>query len=147
MVGGPPLHCAIKKGGGRQHTERGSPCAAKPTENPSRSEGTQEQREAAASASLEFSPLQPTPSRRRRHRPRHRRPGVDLSASLVAALERISINEPEMAAGSSSSTGGEGFSTLFLSMYFRRSRISCTQNHRKEKEIPLDPYTVLILEA
>ena len=85
-------------------------CAAKPTENPSRSEGTQEQREAAVSASLAFPPLQPTSSRRRRHRPRHRRPGVDLSALLVAAFERISINEPEMAAGSSSNGGTEGLS-------------------------------------
>jgi len=30
----------------------------------------------------------------------------------VAALERISINEPEMAAGSSSSAGGDGLSLL-----------------------------------
>jgi len=99
----------VEAGGTRYEVHQ---CAAKPTENPSRSEGTQEQREAAASASLAFPPLQPTPSRRRRHRPRHRRPGVDLSASLVAALERISINEPEMAAGSSSSAGGDGLSLL-----------------------------------
>ena len=84
-------------------------CAAKTTENPSRSEGAQEQREASASASLALPPLQPTPSRRHRRRPRHCRPGVDLSASLVAALERTSINEPEMAAGSSS-TSGDGLS-------------------------------------
>ena len=59
---------------------------------------------------------------------------------------QITISEQGMA-GSNSSGGAEGFSTLFLSMYFRRSRISCTQNHRKEKEIPLDPYTVLILDS
>ena len=110
MVGGP--HCAalyreVEAGGTRHEVHL---CAAKPTKNPSRSEGTQEQREAAASASLAFPPLQPTSSRRRRHRPRHRRSGVDLSASLVAALERISINEPEMAAGSSSNGGIEGLS-------------------------------------
>ena len=88
-----------------------------PPKTLARSEGAQEQREAAASAPLAFSPLQLTPSRRHRHRPRHRRPGVDLSASLVAALERISINEPEMAA--SSSTGGDGlyFSLPVYSMF------------------------------
>ena len=95
-------------------------CAAKTTENPSRSEGAQEQREASASASLALPPLQLTPSRRRCHRPRHRRPGVDLSGPLVAALERISINEPEISTGSSSSAGGDGLSlytlTVFLSI-------------------------------
>jgi len=62
-------------------------------------------------------PLQSTPSRRRRYRPRHRRPCIDLTASLVAAFERISISEQGMA-GSNSSGGAEGFSTLFLSMCF-----------------------------
>ena len=48
--------------------------------------------------------------RRRCHRPRLRRYAHDASAPLVAALERISINEPEMAAGSSSNAGGDGLS-------------------------------------
>ena len=124
-------------------------CAAKPTENPSRSEGAQEQREAAASASLAFPPLQPTPSRRRRHRPRHRRPGVDLSASLVAALERISINEPEMAAGSSSSAGGDGLSLLShcIPSYtvYAIELETFALDVKKRKEILLDLYTVSIL--
>jgi len=46
--------------------------------------------------------------RRRCHRPRLRCYAHVASAPLVAALERISINEPEMAAGSSSSAGIEG---------------------------------------
>jgi len=49
--------------------------------------------------------------RRRCHRPRLRHYAHDASAPLVAALERISINEPEMAA--SSSAGGDG---LYLSL-------------------------------
>ena len=85
-----------------------------------RSEGAQKQREAAASAPrlsssstpLASSPPQPTPSRRLCSRPRHRHPGVDLSASIVAAFERIFISEPVMAAGSSSSAGGDGLSLL-----------------------------------
>ena len=128
-------------------------CAAKPTENPSRSEGTQEQREAAASASLAFPPLQPTPSRRHRHRPRHCRPGVDLSASLVAALERISINEPEMAAGSSSSTGGDGLSLSLLSHCVPSYTVYAVEletfalDAKERKEILLDLCTVPILES
>ena len=86
-----------------------------------RSEGAQKQREAAASAPrlsssstpLAPSPPQPTPSRRLCSRPRHRHPGVDLSASIVAAFERIFISEPVMAAGSSSSAGGDGLSLYF----------------------------------
>ena len=126
-------------------------CAAKPTENPSRSEGAQEQREAAASASLAFPPLQPTLSRRRRHRPRHRRPGVDLSASLVAALERISINEPEMAAGSSSSAGGDGLSLLSHCVpsytVYAIELETFALDAKKRKEILLDLCTVSILTA
>ena len=116
-----------------------------------RSEGAQEQREAAASASLAFPPLQPTPSRRRRHRPRHRRPGVDLSASLVAALERISINEPEMAAGSSSSAGGDGLSLLSHCVpsytVYAIELETFALDAKKRKEILLDLCTVSILTA
>jgi len=138
----------VEAGGTRYEVHQ---CAAKPTENPSRSEGTQEQREAAASASLAFPPLQPTPSRRRRHRPRHRRPGVDLSASLVAALERISINEPEMAAGSSSSAGGDGLSLLSHCVpsytVYAVELETFALDAKKRKEILLDLCTVSILES
>ena len=59
-------------------------------------------------ASLESSALPPSPLHRRsRRRQRRRHAGHDLTAPLVAAFERISINEPEMA-GSSSTGGSEG---------------------------------------
>ena len=88
--------------------------------------------------------LQPTPSRRRRHRPRHRQPGVDLSALLVAAFERISINEPVMA-GPSSSAGTEGpqsrCSLSFLCVIVVDLGFRCTQI-KERREILLDLYTV-----
>jgi len=61
----------------------------------------------------EDSPLPPSMliHRRRCHRPRLRRYAHDAFAPLVAALEQISINEPEIAA--SSSAGGDG---LFFSL-------------------------------
>ena len=64
-------------------------------------EGALEQRE--------VSPPPPALFHHHRHRPRRHRAGNALAASLVAAFERISINEPEMA-GSSSTSGTEGFS-------------------------------------
>ena len=119
-------------------------CAAKPTENPSRSEGAQEQREAAASALLAFPLLQPTPSRRRRHRPRRYCSGIDYTAPIVAAFERISINEPVMA-GPSSSASTEGplsrSSLSFLCVIVVDLGLCCIQI-KKEREILLDSCTV-----
>ena len=108
MVGGPPLRCAIKKGGGQQAlSTRFAVRRQTHRKTLARSEGAQEQRKAAASASLAFPPLQPTPSRRRRHRPRRHRFGIHHTAPIVAAFERICINEPVMA-GSNSAAGTEG---------------------------------------
>jgi len=56
--------------------------------------GALEQREAPP-------PPPPVLPHHRRHRPRRRRAGLDLNAPLVAAFERISINDPEMAGSSS----------------------------------------------
>jgi len=156
MVGGPPLRCAIKKGEGRRHTVRGSPCAAKPTEKTlARSEGAQKQREAAASAPhqpssstpLASPPPQPTPSRRRRFCPRHRRPGVDLSALFVAAFEQISINEPVMA-GPSSSAGTEGpqsiSSIYFLCVIVVDLGLCCTQIKERERNPTRSVHCVIL---
>jgi len=85
-----------------------------------------EQREAPPS------PLSPPPalSRRRRHRPRRHRSGIDYTAPIVAAFERICINEPVMA-GSNSAASSEGplpRSTLsFLYAIVVVLGFSCTQ--------------------
>jgi len=101
-----------------------------PPKTLARSEGAQEQRETAASAPLAFPPLRPTPSRRRRHRQRRHRSGIDYTAPIVAAFERIRINEPVMA-GSNSAAGSEGplpRSTLsFLYTIVVFLGFSCTQ--------------------
>jgi len=105
--------------------------------NPSRSRGALEQRESP-----------PLPStlvhRRRRHRSRLRRHVHDASALLVAAFERISINEHVMA-GPSSSAGTEGpqsrSSLSFLCVIVVDLGLCCTQI-KERREILLDPYTV-----
>ena len=97
--------------------------------NPSRSRGALEQRESP-----------PPPStlihRRRCHRPRLRRHVHDASALLVAAFERISINEPVMA-GPSSSAGTEGpqsrSSLFFLCVIVVDLGFRCTQIKEIEK--------------
>ena len=78
-------------------------------QNPNRSRGAQPATGRTPPTSLESTapPLSLLP-RRRRHRPRRHRAGLDVSAPLVAAFERISITEPEMAGSSSASSGGEG---------------------------------------
>ena len=121
-----------------------------------RSEGAQKQREAAASAPHQpssstplASPPPPPPSSSTR-RPWHRRPRQrcrdrEAAASLAAALEQIFISEPEMAAGSSSSTGGDGLS-LSPSVYSSIPFVLdlghlCTHEKERERKYPLDPCT------
>ena len=141
MVGGPPLHSAkIKRGegaGAPKNDVRRAASTLSHILNPSRSRGALEQRESP-----------PLPStlihRRRRHRSRLRRHVHDASALLVAAFERISINEPVMA-GPSSSAGTEGpqsrSSLSFLCVSVVDLGLCCTQI-KERREILLDPYTV-----
>ena len=110
--------------------------------NPSRSRGCAGAAGSYTTASNRRAPADSL--RRRRHRPRHRRPGIDLSALLVAAFERISINEPVMA-GPSSSAGTEGpqsrCSLSFLCVIVVDLGLRCTQI-KERREILLDSYTV-----
>ena len=121
-----------------------------------RSEGAQKQRKAAASAPHQTSsstplasppPSSPSSSTRRRwrRRPRQRRCDREAAASLAAALEQIFLSEPEMAAGSSSSAGGDGLSlppSVYSSIPFVLDLGPlCTHEKKREREYPLDPCT------
>ena len=84
--------------------------------------------------------------RRRCHRPRLRRYAHDATAPLVAALEQIVISEPEMAAGSSSSAGGDGLSLLPHCVHsftvYAIDLETLVLDVKKRREILLDSCTV-----
>ena len=137
MVGGPPSHCAIKERWGPQgaRTPKFAVLPKTHRQNPNRSRGC------AASDGKNATGI----------------PGVictaahaivasaSLSLPLVAAFERISIAEPEMAGStSSSSAGGEGPLYPISLCICCRSRTLVLRTKKRER-IPLDLCTLLIL--